>query len=263
MLMRSIARVVFVAAIIALNLIGRGFGWVHQPIRRCRSTSSGKLNVAVREPVYVGSEEVSYGPDSFGDIMGDAETNTFVLGDFSPMERVVLTANGNLQRILSAYYGAPISVIIKKCEATAAMQPMELPSAAAGDVSCFDREVDLVMGGQVVCNAVGKIQLHGEDCLDAVREGQVGVGQLFRYLGVLPKFCLLQAGRGCPPLKQMSEIDVADPPLQQEQSVDAIEKASADTQDVMCLWREYELSCPQLTCTFLETFPLDFLDFKP
>ena len=35
-----------------------------------------------------------------GDIMGGCETRVSVEGSFTPMERVVLTANGNLQRIM-------------------------------------------------------------------------------------------------------------------------------------------------------------------
>lgn len=37
---------------------------------------------------------------STGDIMGGCETSVSVIGSFAPMERVVLSANGNLQRIM-------------------------------------------------------------------------------------------------------------------------------------------------------------------
>jgi hypothetical protein len=37
-------------------------------------------------------------------------------GNFSPLERVLLTANGNLQRIISAYYDAQVSVEVVKCD---------------------------------------------------------------------------------------------------------------------------------------------------
>lgn len=35
---------------------------------------------------------------------------------FSPLERIVITANGNLQRILSAFHNMPISVAVLKSE---------------------------------------------------------------------------------------------------------------------------------------------------
>lgn len=157
------------------------------------------------------NSNVKYGPDSFGDIMSKKETNISVVGEFTPLERIVITANGNLQRILSAYYGAPISVVIKKCEKKSDYK--------------YDREVDLVVNGQVACTARGEIVLHSDECIEAIESKSIGVGQLFRFLGVLPTFTLLGVGR-------------------------------ANNQ----LWREYELSCPQLKCTFVETFSENFLD---
>lgn len=34
----------------------------------------------------------------------------------SPLDRMALTANGNLQRIFSSYYDAPVHVVVDKCE---------------------------------------------------------------------------------------------------------------------------------------------------
>ena len=155
---------------------------------------------------------VTLGADNFGDIMGGCETHVMLGGSFTPMERVVLTANGNLQRIMSAYYGSPVTVQVKKC------QKVENSSML------YDREVDLVSSGRVFCTAVGKIQLLDGSCVDAVESKKIGVGQLFRYLGALPRFVLHEAGR----------------------------------KEGGILWRRYSLSCDQLTCEFIETFAPDF-----
>jgi hypothetical protein len=80
----------------------------------------------------------------------------------------------------------------------------------------------------VFCTAIGQIELYSDECIIAIAEKNVGVGQLFRYFGVLPSFNLISAGRN----------------------------------DDGALWREYELSCPQLKCSFVETFAPGFLDFK-
>lgn len=64
--------------------------------------------------------------------------------------------------------------------------------------------------------------------MTAIAEKKVGLGQLFSFLGVLPSFNLIRAGRN----------------------------------DKGALWREYELSCPQLKCAFTETFAPGFLEFK-
>lgn len=41
-----------------------------------------------------------YGVCATGDIMGARETYTRIPLSFSPVERIILTANGNLQRVL-------------------------------------------------------------------------------------------------------------------------------------------------------------------
>lgn len=79
---------------------------------------------------------------------------------------------------------------------------------------------------QIFCTAIGSIELYSEECKKAVEERNIGVGQLFRFLGILPSFKLLTAGRN----------------------------------DQGALYREYELSCPQIRCRFVETFSLDFLE---
>jgi len=68
----------------------------------------------------------------------------------------------------------------------------------------------------------------------------VGVGQLFRYFQILPAFQLLALGRQFPPASLSPE-----------------EGGSS----CYCLWREYELSCPDMHCRFLEKFAEGFLDF--
>ena len=161
-----------------------------------------------------------YGPDNFGDIMGGCETSIVVGGSFTALERVVLTANGNLQRIMSAYYGSPVTVRVKRCDKVAGNE-------AVGKM-LYDREVELLVGGQVFCTAVGRIELLDSSCVEAIESKKVGVGQLFRYLGALPRFVLLEAGR-------------------KEDGV---------------LWRRYSLSCDHLRCEFTETFSRDFWNIK-
>jgi hypothetical protein len=155
----------------------------------------------------------SYGENNFGDIMGGCETHVTIDGSLLPMERVALTANGNLQRIMSAHYDAPVYVHVLKCDRL--------------NATTFDRHVNLVVDGRTFCTAVGVIELYSDECVRAVEEKNVGVGQLFRYLGVLPSFRLHHAGR------------------------------RADGS----LWRDYELSCAQLRCRFVESFAPHFLDF--
>jgi hypothetical protein len=72
-----------------------------------------------------------------------------------------------------------------------------------------------------------QIEIFDETFEKLVESKQVGIGQLFRYFRILPRFQLIAVGR--------------------------------NGSDV--LWREYELSCQQMKCRFIETFKPDFLEF--
>jgi hypothetical protein len=63
------------------------------------------------------------------------------------------------------------------------------------DTNVFDREVLLLCGTKEFCRATSEIQILREDHLRLVVENRVGLGQLFRYLHVLPDFELLNMGR--------------------------------------------------------------------
>ena len=67
--------------------------------------------------------------------MGGCETNVIINGKFSPLERIILTANGNLQRIMSAYYGAPVIVDVIKTSRL--------------ENKCYDRKVNLLVNDKV------------------------------------------------------------------------------------------------------------------
>lgn len=152
--------------------------------------------------------DTTLGQNNFGDLMvkSGLETSVLIDGSYEPLERVVLTANGNLQRIMSAYYGKPVVVDVIKCDKIGERE--------------YDREVDILVGGQKFCNAKGAIRLLDDDCIEAIESKAVGVGQLFRYLGLLPTFDLLDAGH-----TNRGE-----------------------------LWRTYRLSNAKLECVFTETF---------
>jgi hypothetical protein len=86
--------------------------------------------------------------------MGGCETKVYVGGSFTPMERIVITANGNLQRIMSAHYGAPVSVTVKKCDKIGTM--------------LYDRQVDIMVGQKIFCEVVGSIEIYDPKCIEAI-----------------------------------------------------------------------------------------------
>ena len=113
------------------------------------------------------------GPDHFGDIMSANETWIQLPEIFSPMERVVLTANGNLQRILSSYFNSPVS--IQLCY----NQKVE---SKKDSLESFKRCVDLICKGKPMCRAISSIDICSQEMLSLITNDQVGIGQLFRQV---------------------------------------------------------------------------------
>ncbi|KAI9332840.1 hypothetical protein BDR26DRAFT_869023, partial [Obelidium mucronatum] len=118
----------------------------------------------------------------------------FLPDGYSSLERILLTANGNVQRILSAFYNAPISVKIIKNERKI---PAKAPITAADNaiLAEYDRHVELLCESQVLCTATSTVTLWNPEHLRLVDQEKIGIGQLFRYLNILPDFELLQVGR--------------------------------------------------------------------
>jgi len=117
-----------------------------------------------------------------GDIMGsEPPTNgSPALRDFEPLHRVVVTANGNLQRLISSYHNTRVEV-----------RQVHSRQVAEGR---FEREVVLVCFGVEFAVATSTVEISRADCLEAITTGGVAIGQLFRHLNILPVFELLGAG---------------------------------------------------------------------
>ena len=122
-----------------------------------------------------------------GDLMstGPSASSSFAAlpDSFAPLERVLLTANGNLQRIISSYYNCTVTVRLIHNR------------NVAGRPGAFDREVRLYCRGQDFCTAVSEVEITDAAMLQAVASGRVGLGQLFRAFNVLPTFELEECGR--------------------------------------------------------------------
>eukprot|EP00752_Nemacystus_decipiens_P004105 g3755.t1 len=186
------------------------------------------------------------GSPHFGDIMGRGEGHRggqegSLLRHFDAMERVVLTANGNLQRVISSYYDSPVTVDITYCRE---VQP-----------SVYEREVEISVFGRVFCIAKSLVVLHNPVCAEAVKNGSVGIGQLFRSLDILPNFELLNAGhRTRPSLTFERTGSEGDSGMGGEEGK---RKATEGG-----LWRVYDLRSRHVSCRIHEEFPPDLFDLK-
>jgi len=173
------------------------------------------------------------------------ELNTRFGYDFSPMERIALTANGNLQRIFSSYYDAPVHVHVDSCSrrehnshlkgygdipGSIDLQSSELINGDA----IWDRVVHIQVHDQTICKATSIISVQSPQCIQLIEDGSVGLGQMFRYLNKLPTFSLLDAGRA-----------------------DNIMEQKGSDQLGGGIWRTYELQCEEMTCLIHEEFHKD------
>ncbi|KAG0318442.1 hypothetical protein BGZ99_005686 [Dissophora globulifera] len=159
-------------------------------------------------------------PGHFGDIMSNRETTLTMPDGFTGIERIMLTGNGNLQRLISAYFNKTVSVEILK--------NIQVPRTADEDPAVivhFQREVNLLCSNKIVCNAKSRILIKDQSVYDLVVNKGVGIGQIFRYLDRLPSFELHNLGR--------------------------TEKT---------FWREYSLSIPEVDCRLLEVLPSSMFD---
>ncbi|KAJ2078276.1 hypothetical protein H4R24_004584 [Coemansia sp. RSA 988] len=128
-------------------------------------------------------------PNHFGDVMSQRETSCMLPAVFKdPVQRIMLMANGNLQRVLSAYYNLPVSieVVYNEPETPHVLKESVLPVR-------YCRSINLICNRTIVCSAQSTVDLLTRKAADLVINKGVGIGQLFRYLNVLPTFALLEA----------------------------------------------------------------------
>lgn len=132
------------------------------------------------------------------------------------MDRILVTANGNLQRILSSWYDAPVHVLVDHCTLDSSTGTWDRLVHLQVQITTARRTTTSIS----CCQAHATITIHDDTCQELVQTGQVGLGQLFRYLDRLPTFFLVDAGY------------------------------NPDGG----LWRLYQLNCKELSCTIREDF---------
>jgi hypothetical protein len=120
----------------------------------------------------------------------------------NPLDRMAITANGNLQRLFSSYYDAPVMVRVEYCRPQ--RQPPQqqesqdcivAASSSAAAAAIWERRVCLqIFDNRTFCTADSLVVVHQEQVEQLIESGVVGIGQLFRHFNVLPEFALIAAG---------------------------------------------------------------------
>jgi chorismate-pyruvate lyase len=213
------------------------------------------------------------GTGTFGDIMsqpnnGNADllfrdglvtSETYSLEDIygisNPLDRMAVTANGNLQRLFSSYYDAPVVVEMVHC------MRQKQQDGDVNDVNVninnnnnnnngavpiihavWDRRVLLKIFNQTFCTADSVIVVHSQEVEDLVESGKVGIGQIFRHFNILPEFNLLKAGL------TTTTNDGDD---------------SGSGEGGGGFWRYYTLESDLVTCSIREVFCNDVWNLSP
>ena len=125
------------------------------------------------------------GAEHLGDVGGahlDTDLSFFAKSRiaFSPAQRVALTANGNLQRVLSAYHNERVTIRVLSHERES--------------LGLWRRRVVLELADRPACVARSSVVARTRTAIEEASKGG-GLGQLFSELGGKQEFSLLEVAR--------------------------------------------------------------------
>ena len=100
--------------------------------------------------------------------------------EFTPAQRVALTANGNLQRVLSAYHNERVTIRVLSHERES--------------LGLWRRRVVLELADRPACVARSSVVARTRTAIEEASKGG-GLGQLFSELGGKQEFSLLEVAR--------------------------------------------------------------------
>ncbi|KAE9394930.1 hypothetical protein BT96DRAFT_942770 [Gymnopus androsaceus JB14] len=138
---------------------------------------------------------------------------------YSGVERIMLTAQGDLQRLLSAFFADVITVEVLYTNNS----PRNVPASPEKPI-IQRRKVLLKCRGVVVCTATSTVTLTSPECERLILDDKFAIGQTFRQMKQVPAFAL-------------KDVEVVGFPSREE------------------LRRTYTLTSPGIECEILEVFP--------
>ncbi|KAK0497343.1 hypothetical protein EDD18DRAFT_1161705 [Armillaria luteobubalina] len=163
------------------------------------------------------------------------------------IERIALASQGDLQRILSAFFAHSIQIDPVYSHTQLAISPdlpnvtLELPNSKVIDSVSPDspiiqmRKVFLRCAGKTVCTATSTIRMTSPRAAHLVLIDKYPIGQTFRMLGQQPAFELLSVEFGEAPI--------------------SMDKEEYDDAEGEQLQRKYRLSVEDFEAEILEVFP--------
>ncbi|EJF62473.1 hypothetical protein BD309DRAFT_945996 [Dichomitus squalens] len=109
--------------------------------------------------------------------------------DVTGLERIMLVAQGDLQRHLSAFFARTITI---ECIYTDT-GPRGTGASPANPIKQA-RQVHLKCGSKTLCIATSSVTVTSPECERLLLDEKFALGQIFRHLRVYPEFSLLDVG---------------------------------------------------------------------
>ncbi|KAJ3789049.1 hypothetical protein GGU10DRAFT_392934 [Lentinula aff. detonsa] len=139
---------------------------------------------------------------------------------YSGLERIMLAAQGDLQRLLSAFFADIVDVEVLYATNT----PRTAPASPSSPI-IQTRKVQLKCRSAIVCTATSTVTLTSPECERLILDAKFAIGQTFRQMKQVPEFTL--------------------------KNVEVEESAEGEEE----LRRTYTLMSPGIECEILEVFP--------
>ncbi|KAF5375382.1 hypothetical protein D9615_007964 [Tricholomella constricta] len=176
--------------------------------------------------------------------------------ELTGLERIALSAKGDLQRILSAFFARPISIALVYSNTYHHVSPhqpavsLSLPNPSAIASASRDlpviqtRQVHLQCSGKIVCTATSTVRITSPECAHLFLEEKYAIGQMFARMGKAPEFDLVSVGLG--PVSDDETTPSEKTPLK---------RSLLGGRQEQQLWRKYKLIVADFECEILEVFP--------
>ena len=118
----------------------------------------------------------------------------------TPLERVMLTREGNLQQLFSAYYDETVNVKVDRFDRIKSSSfgalGKQCPVVHQSQIlASWDREVTMSIMSHDFCKAISIVQAHSPEVVQLLDHQAIGIGQLFKKMELRPAFTLHDAGR--------------------------------------------------------------------
>ncbi|KAG6861269.1 hypothetical protein C0995_002077 [Termitomyces sp. Mi166 len=170
--------------------------------------------------------------------------------ELTGLERIALSAKGDLQRVLSAFFARPITiatvysntfyhpVIHEPSTPLTLPNPAAIASASRKSPITQTRQVHLQCSNKNICTATSTVRITSPIVANLFLVEKYAIGQTFSRMGKTPEFELVSVGLG---------------PVTDEVPTSSHSEKShaADAQ----LWRKYRLYIEDFECEILEVFP--------